>query len=173
MNDEKNLNNEVKTEAETEIEPKQIKKEAKPKKKKSILRRILGWIVYLAVVAGLIYGIPRGLSAWLNTDTPIAAITSGSMWPALKKGDLILIQAVSKDELKVGDIVVYANEKGFTIHRIIELKDETLVTKGDANNIQDLPVKYEDVKGRTLTLGSKPLRIPKLGLLSVWAGGLR
>ncbi len=64
------------------------------------------------------------------------------------------------------DIVVYRNERGFTIHRIVKMNEDTFVTRGDANNIDDQPVKYEELIGKTVNLKNKPLRIPYLGNLS-------
>lgn len=134
-------------------------------------KSILGWIVYLAILVGLIVGIPKGLVYVLKTDYPMASITSGSMWPALKQGDLVLIEGVkSKEEIKVGDIIVYQNPKGFTIHRVIKMNEETLVTKGDANNVQDDPIRYEKIIGKTLTINNNPVRIPFLGKLGVFIG---
>lgn len=133
------------------------------------LKSVIGWILYIAILVGLVYGIPKGLAYFLETDYPMASITSGSMWPALKQGDLILIKGVSsKEEIQIGDIIVYRNPKGFTIHRVIKLNENTLITKGDANNVEDAPVKYEEVIGKTATLNNKPFRIPfigKIGLL--------
>jgi len=136
---------------------------------KKIIKEILGWILYIAVLIGLIYGIPRGLIYVLKTDYPMASITSGSMWPALKRGDLILIKGVeSKEEIGVGDIVIYQNPKGFTIHRVVKLNEDTFVTKGDANNVEDNPVSYEEIIGKPFTMNNKPLRIPFLGMVSVF-----
>ena len=138
-------------------------------KTKKLLKSLIGWILYVGFLAGLIYGIPRGLSYVLKTDYPMASITSGSMWPILKKGDLILIKGINeKEEIKLDDVVVYRNEKGFTIHRVIKLNEETLITKGDANNVKDKPVKYEDVIGKLLVMNNKPFRIPLLGMVSVY-----
>jgi len=134
-----------------------------------ILKGIIGWILYIAILVGLIVGIPKGLAYVLKTDYPMASITSGSMWPVLKKGDLILIKGVdSKNDIKVGDIIVYQNPKGLTIHRVIEMDETTITTKGDANNVKDTPVGYEEIIGKTLTINNKPLRIPLLGMVSVW-----
>lgn len=140
------------------------------KKRGRILRAVRGFVIYVLFVAVLIWGMPIALSKLLNTNSPMAAITSGSMWPALKVGDLILVQGVDPQELKVGDIVVYSNERGFTIHRIIEIDQAKgmLTTKGDANNVSDAPVKISDVFGRALTWGSgKPVRVPRLGFISI------
>jgi signal peptidase I len=99
----------------------------------------------------------------------MAAITSGSMWPALHEGDLIFIEGVGRDDLAVDDIVVWRNPNGFTIHRITKLSENSLTTKGDANFTEDEPVKYEDVIGRTYNIFGKEARIPYLGMISVYA----
>ena len=141
--------------------------ESKTKKR---LKSLIGWVLYVGFLIGLVYGIPRGLSYTLKTDYPMASITSGSMWPVLKKGDLIFIKGINdaKAELKEGEIIVYQNPKGFTIHRIKELREDTLVTKGDANNVADNPIGYEDVIGKLVIFNQKPLRIPLLGMVSVY-----
>lgn len=140
----------------------------KQKKKRGLVRGLIGWILYLALLAGLIFGTPRVLSHFLKSEYPMAAITSGSMWPTLKRGDLVLIQGIKgKEEIRVGDIVVYQIQQGFTIHRVVELRNTQLVTKGDANNTEDNPVAYKDIIGKTVEFRGKPFRIPKLGNVSI------
>ena len=136
--------------------------------KKRVIKKTIWWIVYIAVLGGLIYGIPKGMAYLLDTDHPMASITSSSMWPSLKKGDLILIKGISsKEEIKEGDIIVYKNPKGFTIHRVIQLNEETVITKGDANNTSDEAIRYQDIIGKTVSYNQKPLRIPLLGNVSI------
>ncbi len=136
---------------------------------KKIIKETIGWILYVAILIGLIYGIPRGLAYVLKTDYPMASITSGSMWPSLKKGDFIFIKGVkNKEEIGVGDIVVYRNPKGFTIHRVIKMNEDTFVTKGDANNVEDNPVSYDEIIGKPIAINDNPLRIPFLGMVSLF-----
>jgi len=138
-----------------------------PKKKKSALRIIIEWVIYLAILVGLVWGTPKILAKVLNTQYPIATVTSGSMWPALKQGDLIFVKGVlGKNDIKVGDIVIYKNERGFTIHRLVRMNENTFVTKGDANNVEDAAAGYDKLVGKTLMLGKNPLRIPYLGKIS-------
>lgn len=135
------------------------------------VKNAISWIVYLAILVGLVFGVPKLLVKVLDTEYPMASITSGSMWPALKKGDFVLIKGVDgKQDVAVGDIVVYRNEKGFTIHRVEIMKEDTLITKGDANNTSDPPVKYEELVGKTLTYKGKIVKIPKLGYVSLFIG---
>ena len=143
------------------------------------IKPIIEILVYIVVVAILAIGTPKALSYALGTDHPVASITSGSMWPALKNGDLVFIKYADKNSLAVGDIVVYRNlstssgQTGFTIHRITELNHDTLKTKGDANSISDLPIGYDRIVGRTVNWKEKPFRIPHLGKLTIWSSGLR
>ena len=158
---------------------------------KKIIKIILEWFLYIVIFVAIVLGTPKALVKFLHTDYPIASITSSSMWPTLKQGDIVFIRGYSgnKNDLKIGDIVVYTNDPsasssqpgslqpgsgqagqaghaGFTIHRIIELKENTLVTQGDANNVADPAVAYDQLVGKMIMLKDKPLRIPWLGNLS-------
>ena len=130
----------------------------------------------MAIVGAIVYGLPKFLSWSLNTPYPMAAITSGSMWPALNEGDLVFIKGgLKKEDLKEGDVVVYRNERGgsFTIHRIVELSENDFTTKGDANFQEDKPTPYDQLIGKALTLSGKPLHIPYLGSITVIANNLK
>jgi len=133
------------------------------------MRFILNTAVYIGIVAGLLFGLPRFLTWYLETPYPMAAITSGSMWPALHEGDLVFIEGIKKEEIREGDVVVWRNPNGFTIHRVVRLDEDTFVTKGDANFNEDSPVRYEDVVGRTYQVFGKNARIPYFGMITVYA----
>lgn len=138
------------------------------------LRFAVSMLVYVLITGGILFGVPRGLSLALNTDFPMAAITSGSMWPELKVGNLVFIEGINGRDAEIGDIVVFSNENNtFTIHRVAELKKNTLITKGDANFKDDKPVPYENVIGRTVSLFGKPLSIPYIGSITVFASNLK
>ena len=143
--------------------------------RKKIIKIAANILIYILIVAGLIVGLPKFLSWELKTPYPMAAITSGSMWPALKEGELVFIQGVKKEEIKVGDIIVYRGGAGggFVIHRVERLGEGTLITKGDANFTEDAPVKYENIVGRTLYLLNRPVHIPYLGSITVYASNLK
>ncbi|MCR4284246.1 MAG: signal peptidase I [Parcubacteria group bacterium] len=137
--------------------------------KNKIKSALINLVIYSAIVFGIIFGFPKALSWYLDTPYPMAAITSGSMWPTLKEGYLIFIKSVPKEDLKIGDIIVYRNNLGFTIHRIVKLSEDELITKGDANFQNDTPIKYGDVVGRTLTVFDKQVYIPYLGIITIKA----
>jgi len=144
------------------------------------IKPIIEILVYIIVIAVLAVGTPKVLVYAFGTEHPVASITSGSMWPELKKGDLVFIKYVDKSELKIGDIIVFKNIStssrqvlGFTIHRIVELNENTLKTKGDANNVVDAPIEYSEIVGKTVNFKEKPIKIPQLGKLTIWASELR
>jgi signal peptidase len=68
------------------------------------------------------------------------------------KGDVFIVQGAAFENIKVGDVIVYniPDKSDPIIHRVIARTNDTLVTKGDANNGQlsfELSVTKEQVKG--------------------------
>ena len=143
---------------------------------KNIIKVILEWLIYAAIFFVIVWGTPKALAKILHTQYPIAAITSSSMWPVLKEGDITLVKGISgKDEIEIGDIVVFSNPPGnsgqirFTIHRVVKKGETTFTTKGDANNVDDKPTAYDKLIGKAVEIRGKPIRIPYLGKLSqIW-----
>lgn len=54
-----------------------------------------------------------------------AIVNSGSMEPALKVDDLILIHA--QDGYEQGDVITYQSDGGLVTHRIVEIRTEGFV----------------------------------------------
>ena len=75
-----------------------------------------------------------------------SVVLSGSMEPAIMTNELILVKA--EDSYEVGDVVVYQNGNMLVAHRIVAMDEETVVTRGDANNTDDQPIALEQIKGR-------------------------
>ena len=84
----------------------------------------------------------------------IIGIETGSMTPAIKIGDGVLINKMcDRDKLKEGNVVAYINDDNIVVvHRIYKInKDETFITKGDYNNSADPKyVSKEQVVGKVL-----------------------
>lgn len=132
-----------------------------------LLYKLIKLALYLAFVGAAIYYTPRILSKTLDTPYPLATITSGSMWPTLKENDLILMRGVNGNDVNIGEIIVFENQRGFTIHRLIRREhDGTLVTKGDANNVEDQPIHPEEVVGRVTHVGDKIVKVPQIGIIA-------
>ena len=143
-----------------------------PKKKRRTLRMVVNAVIYIAIIASITVGIPKFLSWYLDTPYPMATITSGSMWPALKEGDLVFIKGIrDRAQIAIGDIIVYRNKENntFTIHRVVALGNDEITTQGDANFTKDAPVKYENVIGETFTVYGKSVRLPSVGFVTMYA----
>ncbi|XP_073292027.1 uncharacterized protein [Primulina huaijiensis] len=85
----------------------------------------------------------KGLMCITGTKSPVVVVLTGSMEPGFGRGDILLLQ-MSKDPIRVGEIVVYhINGRDIPIvHRVIKVhekreKEEVdILTKGD-NNLRD------------------------------------
>lgn len=128
------------------------------------------WLLFVGGVVGAIYAIPQVLTRTLNSEHPTLTVISQSMYPALNRGDLILVRAVSREEIQVGTVIVFRHESGLAVHRVVRLDDETLTTRGDANPKEDQPITYDDVIGRVPTIGDSLVKIPLIGRISLLAG---
>ncbi|MBR3762811.1 MAG: signal peptidase I [Lachnospiraceae bacterium] len=117
----------------------------------AILRRIV------LALAAIVFGVR--MYAW-NAESLVgnrmpmpfgygmAVVLSGSMEPALSVNDLIV--AKETEEYEVGDMVVYQDGDSVVVHRVVTLDEETVQTKGDANNVVDAPISREMVKGKVI-----------------------
>lgn len=98
--------------------------------------------------------------------TPVA-VTSGSMQPALRTGDILLAAPTDPDWVVPGSIVVFDDPtgSGFVTHRVVGRTDDgELSTKGDYNAFADsTPVADEQV------LGVGSLIVPLVGRPHAWA----
>ena len=99
----------------------------------------------------------------------LSAIASDSMYPALKKGDAVLIERADKkvrDHLKKGDIVAFEEDGHIITHRILSITEEgektTIITKGDNNSTKDVTKKAKDD-----IIGIVRFKIPLIGYPSV------
>jgi len=89
-----------------------------------------------------------------SADTCLCMLCGGSMRPAFRDGDLLLMKKVPPASLKTGNVIVF-DSPGFQktlIHRIIGFREagsERLVlTQGDRSCRPDEPVSQQFVKGR-------------------------
>lgn len=98
-----------------------------------------------------------------------AVITSDSMSPTFEKGDLVLMQSIDKST-KNNDIIIFNDktEHGLhppVIHRIENITDEGIITKGDATNlVDDWIVESDEVQGKVVSIfDNKPIVIKNVG----------
>ena len=128
------------------------------KKVGSIISTVL--VVMVALIAVFLMG-SRLLGYQVYT------VLSGSMEPAYSPGDLLYVQKVNVQDIKVGDPITFVLNDNLVVatHRVVEIDaaNQHFYTKGDANETKDVePVHYKNV------LGVPRFAIPGLGYVSNW-----
>ena len=91
-------------------------------------------------------------------------ITTNSMEPNIKDGDILITKNEKEENLQVGDIITFQKKGTLVTHRITNIEDKQgkkeYTTKGDNNTVEDLEkVNFDEIKGKEI------LTIPKLGKL--------
>lgn len=98
-------------------------------------------------------------------------VNGNSMAPFVRDGDIIHVEPMAADRLRVGDIVFYRRPGGkHTVHRLIRKdlarKPATLITRGDNMRHSDGPVSLDQVLGRTTLIESRGRELPLDGVAS-------
>ena len=123
----------------------------KNKKLKNILRLVV------LVILGAVIGVNAYLmnaNNLVGNKLPMpfgygaAVVLSGSMEPEFSKGDLIIVKET--DDFDLNDIVVFESGNSLVVHRVVGMGKEEVVTKGDANNVEDEPITKDAVLGKVL-----------------------
>ena len=111
-----------------------------------ILRLIINIIFVIVIGLLLLYVILR-----FTNNVLIYNVETGSMENNIHAGDYILI--FKKGDYNIGDIVTYRKDNYFITHRIIKKDGNTFITKGDANNVPDEMIDFNDIMGKVLISG--------------------
>ncbi len=138
---------------------------AAPKVRRRGIDRAVLLVVWMYLTAQLC------LAAWvvvpalaLGWDPHV--ITSGSMTPKIRVGEVVLATPPPSQELETGTIVVFDDPEGggLITHRIVGIEDDgSYRTQGDANPTPDprpLPASEVEGVGRLL--------VPMIGLPAAW-----
>ena len=158
-------------------------------------------VAYIILGVVTAYLLNFGLGLALGTPLPVVAVVSSSMthdsttpinhyqfleknlgyskeeidsWPitgGFLKGDALVVVGVKKQDLKVGDVIVFKipGQNTPIVHRIVKIENGQIITKGDHNPTYD-PWKPQKIYGKVV--GVVPfLGWPKL-LLTQVVGGL-
>lgn len=73
---------------------------------------------------------------------------TGSMKNTIGIGDFVIVK-IGKD-VEYNDIITFKEKNAFITHRIVEINDENIVTKGDNNTAKDEPISRENVVGKVV-----------------------
>ena len=121
--------------------------------------------------------VDSGITA--NQQTEMKVVVSGTMEPAIYRGDVVIVTKNTSD-IQVGDIIIY-NEIWFpqpVIHRVISIKNdsegnELYELKGDNNPKPDPElVSPNKIIYKVVNTNNGPQIIPKIGYITIWLRGL-
>ena len=123
-----------------------------------IIAIVLAVVVAYCCIFSLVAKFIKGESVPMPLGFGVAVVLTGSMEPKLHVNDLIV--AVKSKNIKAGDVIVYQTGGTAVIHRllVIDRENGVIITKGDANNVEDEPITLSKVKGKLL------FKIPFAGL---------
>lgn len=164
------------------------------KSKKSVSKEILELALYVLLGYLIAFGMNKGFGYALNTTYPIVAVVSKSMehsnpetyeqWflqrnftfkeleerpfhNGMNKGDIVVVKGVPFEKIKVNDVIVYKFPKREpVIHRVVEARNNSLMTKGDNNYYIDQENAYPAVEKENV-MGKAVLHIPLFGWVKI------
>lgn len=120
-----------------------------------LLNKAINAVIFILIGFGIIF-----LGLFLFGIRPYVVL-SGSMEPEIKTGSVVFVnQNVKFAELKQGDVITFKTGDVMVTHRVHEIIDGKIITKGDANNAPDGGY----VTAATL-VGKNVRTAPKLGYL--------
>ena len=73
-------------------------------------------------------------------------VQSGSMSPAIEKGDWIVVKY--SNDIELGDIVTFREGDNYITHRVVSAYGDVYTTRGDANSSKDDPIVKEQIVGK-------------------------
>ena len=115
----------------------------------------------LITTTAVLLAVAVGVFAVFLTGSRIMLVTSGSMEPTLRPGDIVLTTPTT--DIQIGDVIAYASAADPIIHRVVSIVVEdgnvTYRTKGDANNAPDPFIITKEA-----VIGELRFTIPYIGL---------
>ena len=111
-----------------------------------VFKGIINVILILVIILLACYFALR-----LTGKIMIYNVETGSMEDKIHAGDYILLW--KHDSYKVGDVITYNVDHYFVTHRIITIDDDKIITKGDANNLEDKEIHENQIIGKMIYCG--------------------
>lgn len=150
-------------------------------------------VLSLALVLCSAVMIWKGLIVASGSETPVVVVLSGSMEPAIWRGDILFLWHDSTAPYQIGEIIVYAiaGRQIPIIHRVLEVRQDAprapgergkiwLLTKGDNNPTEDRAL-YNPDGPRHISEGGSKLWLeesevlgrakgflPRVGMLTIY-----
>lgn len=125
----------------------------------SFILNVLLTIVTIIIIIGMyyIYQLKIQKNDYANLfGYTFFEVATGSMSPTMEIGDVVIVKITK--EIEKNDIIVYIDGESIITHRLIEINENGLIAKGDANNSEDKPIQFEMVLGEVISIW------PKIGI---------
>lgn len=106
-----------------------------------IFKIITNSLLILVILVLLLYLVLK-----LTNTAGIYKVMTGSMETGIHSGDYILVKKSSN--YKKGDVITYMKDGNYITHRIVKIENNKIITKGDANNVEDEAIEKEDIVGK-------------------------
>ena len=132
------------------------------KKIQKIVGKIVNVLIVLVIIAILfcaycVFSVKVLGNKYVNIfGYSIFEVATGSMHGAVEINDAVLVKINS--DYDVNDIITYQSGDDFITHRVIMIQNDYIITKGDANNVNDNPIDKKLVLGKVVKI------LPKLGV---------
>lgn len=110
----------------------------------------LVFLILLIVIAIKINMLVSGNNYFLINGYSIFCVATGSMEPTISQNDIIIVK--KSDDYKVDDIITFVKGKDYITHRIVSINEETVTTKGDANNAVDVAISKDKIIGKVVKI---------------------
>lgn len=93
-------------------------------------------------------------------------VATGSMSGTIEVNDIVIVKL--GNEAKVNDIITYKDAQGdFVTHRVKKQVGNKLITQGDVNNTEDLPISKEDMIGKVQVVISPSFILKLIAVLLI------
>lgn len=135
-----------------------------------LINKFVTMIVFLALIAMLLVVLSMRLSGGEASlfGYQMKAVLSGSMEPDISTGSVIAIKETTPDfQYETNDVITFiTDDESIVTHRIKQVKKdgESYITKGDANNANDL----DSVRPENIIGIYSGVSIPYLGYIAIF-----
>ncbi|MBI3412837.1 MAG: signal peptidase I [Candidatus Aenigmarchaeota archaeon] len=138
------------------------------RKSGNIFRELVETAAYAVLGVLVAIFIYQALMFLLGTNRPVIDVVSESMYPSIKRGDLVIVKRVQPQDIRIGDVIVFdtLSQRLPVIHRVYKINDDgTFQTLGDNNggaqHDWEKQIEANDVVGKAV------LVIPYVGWIKI------
>lgn len=124
-----------------------------------VIKSVFYYIIILVLLLFIVSNLAGRSKAVYNlTNVCSYTVLTGSMRPEINPGDVIIVKKINIEDVNSGDIITFNKDEDVITHRVIEIKDKGIITKGDNNNVLD-----SGQVNSTRLIGKVIFTIPKIG----------